>query len=257
MKSIAIAEILSNNKLSDGIFEMIIAVDSIAKEAKAGQFVNVYTGLGENILPRPISISEIDKENGTLTLIYQVVGVGTKCFSDCTAGQEIKVLGPLGNGFTVPEEEASHVVVGGGIGAPPLIELVKALKGEVNVFLGARSKPILIEKFEALGATVHVATDDGSVGFKGNVVELMNKIQPKADFIYSCGPKIMLNFLSQWAKSRGISAQVSMEERMACGIGACVGCAIKIKKEGDSDWQNLKVCKDGPVFMSNEVVWDE
>lgn len=257
MKSIAIAEILSNNKLSDGIFEMIIAAESIAKEAKAGQFVNVYTGLGENILPRPISISEIDKEDGTLTLIYQVVGTGTKCFSDCVTGQEIKVLGPLGNGFSVPTQEGNHVVVGGGIGAPPLIELVKTLKGDVTVFLGARSNPILVEKFEALGAVVHIATDDGSVGFKGNVVELMDKIQPKADFIYSCGPKIMLRFLSQWAEDKGIKAQVSMEERMACGIGACVGCAVKIKKEGESDWQNLKVCKDGPVFMSNEVVWDE
>jgi len=257
MKSITIAEILYNNKLSDGIFEMIIEAAAIAKEAKAGQFVNVYTGLGENILPRPISISEIDKENGTLTLIYQVVGKGTKCFSDCTSGQEIKVLGPLGNGFTIPTGEGSHVVVGGGIGAPPLIELVKALKGDVTVFLGARSTPILVEKFEALGATVHVATDDGSVGFKGNVVQLMDEIQPKADFIYSCGPKIMLKFLSQWAKNKGVAAQVSMEERMACGIGACVGCVIKIKKEGASDWQNLKVCKDGPVFMSNEVVWDE
>lgn len=257
MKSIAIAEILYNNKLSDGIFEMIITAESIAKEATAGQFVNVYTGLGENILPRPISISEIDKENCTLTLIYQVVGKGTKCFSECVAGQEIKVLGPLGNGFTVPTEEGNHVVVGGGIGAPPLIELVKCLKGKVTVFLGARSTPILVEKFEALGATVHVATDDGSVGFKGNVVQLMDKIQPKADFIYSCGPKIMLKYLSQWAKDKGLKAQVSMEERMACGIGACVGCAVKIKKEGENDWQNLKVCKDGPVFMSNEVVWDE
>ncbi|MEA5084695.1 MAG: dihydroorotate dehydrogenase electron transfer subunit [Lachnospiraceae bacterium] len=257
MKSIAIAEILYNNKLSDGIFEMIIAAEAIAKEAKAGQFVNVYTGLGENILPRPISISEIDKNSGTLTLIYQVVGKGTKCFSEFVAGQEIKVLGPLGNGFTIPSEEGNHVVVGGGIGAPPLIELMKALKGTVTVFLGARSNPILVEKFEALGATVHIATDDGNVGFKGNVVQLMDKIQPKADFIYSCGPKIMLKFLSQWAKDKGVNAQVSMEERMACGIGACVGCAVKIKKEGESDWQNLKVCKDGPVFMSNEVVWDE
>lgn len=256
MKTIAIADILSNNKLCDGIYEMIIEATSIAKEAKAGQFVNIYTGLGENILPRPISISEINKEKGTLTLIYQIAGVGTKFFSNFSSGQKIKILGPLGNGFTVPSEAKSHVVVGGGIGAPPLVELVKGLKGDVTVFLGARSVPILVEKFKFLGTKVYVATDDGSVGFKGNVVQLMEEIQPKADFVYACGPQIMLQNLSRWAKNKNIPAQVSMEERMACGIGACVGCAIKIQKEGELDWQNLKVCKDGPVFMSNEVVWD-
>ena len=116
---------------------------------------------------------------------------------------------------------------------------------------------MLTDKFRKLGAEVYIASDDGSIGFKGNVVELMKEIKPEGDMVYSCGPKIMLKFLAQWAKENNIPVQVSMEERMACGIGACVGCAVKIRKKGESDWQNLKVCKDGPVFMGDEVMWDE
>ncbi|MGL4791292.1 MAG: dihydroorotate dehydrogenase electron transfer subunit, partial [Anaerotignaceae bacterium] len=152
------------------------------------------------------------------------------------------------------KEEGNHVLVGGGIGVPPLLELAKQLKGNITVFIGARTAPILIEEFEKI-ATVHVATDDGSVGFKGNIVALMDKINPDVDFIYSCGPNVMLKYLSKWALEKGIDPQVSMEERMACGIGACVGCAIKVKS--GNDWEHKKVCKDGPVFLGSEVIWND
>lgn len=251
------AEIKKNGFFAPGICQMILLAPEIAKEAKAGQFVNLYTGKGEMILPRPISICEIKKEEGVLRLLYQVVGKGTALFSEKLPGEKIKIMGPLGNGFEIKAKDSgAHVVIGGGIGAPPLLELVKRLKGKVTVFLGARSHPILAEEFEAFGAEVHVATDDGSSGFHGNVLELIDKIKPQADEIYACGPKIMLKAVADWASQKGIAAQVSMEERMACGIGACVGCAIKIRKEPEN-WENLKVCKDGPVFLSNEVVWDE
>lgn len=255
MKSFTTAEILSNKEIAENIFEMNILVPEISNEAKPGQFINIYTGLGENILPRPISISEIDKEKGSLTLIYQIAGKGTKVFSSLKENDKVQVLGPLGNGFEISEKEGTYILVGGGIGAPPLVEVAKNLKGRIIVFLGSRSNPILVEKFQFLGAEVNVATDDGSVGFKGNVVELMKEINLNADAIYSCGPKIMLKFLSEWALEKGIDAQVSMEERMACGIGACVGCAVKIKK--DNGFENKKVCKDGPVFKGSEVIWDE
>ncbi len=257
MKIIEYGEIIENSLIAGNAYKMIISLPKISKEAHSGQFVNVYTGLGENVLPRPISISEINASEGTLTLIYQVVGKGTDFFSKCPVGMELKVLGPLGNGFEIKEGIEKHIIVGGGIGVPPLVELVKNLKGEKTVFIGSRTKPILVDRLKELGATVYVATDDGSEGFKGNVVDLMKEVKPTGDMIYSCGPKIMLKFLSFWAMENNIPCQVSMEERMACGIGACVGCAIKIKKEGESDWQNLKVCKDGPVFMGNEVMWDE
>ncbi len=257
MKTIIMAKILKNTKFSEGIYEMELSAPEIAKEAKPGQFVNLYTGKGEMLLPRPISICEIDKKEGTLRLLYQVIGKGTKCFSALTEGHSIKIMGPLGNGFTITQDCCKNVVIGGGIGIPPLLELVKNLEGKVQVFLGAKTNPILVEEFQKLGANVYVATDDGSYGFHGNALELVRRISPTPDMIYACGPKVMLKAVADWAKENKLDAQVSMEERMACGIGACVGCAIKIKKQGTKDWENLKVCKDGPVFWSSEVMWDE
>lgn len=258
MKTIENAEILKNKLFAPNIWEMVIKTPKIVQEAKAGQFVNLYTGRGEYLLPRPISICEIQKEEGTLRLLYQIVGKGTEIFSQKKVGETIQVMGPLGNGFDLKQETCgAHVVIGGGIGAPPLLELVKGLQGKVYIFLGARSHPVLIEEFERLGAEVHVATEDGSFGFQGNVLELIHVVEPHADEIYACGPKVMLKNVAVWAAERGIVAQVSMEERMACGIGACVGCAVKIQKKDQSDWEHLKVCKDGPVFLSNEVIWDE
>lgn len=258
MKKVLMASILKNSLLIDNIYEMIISAKEIANEAKAGQFVQLYTGQSDMLLPRPISICEIDRNQGTLRLIYQNVGKGTAFFSNLKVDDEIKVMGPLGNGFTIDNGTyANHVVVGGGIGVPPLLQLAKELKGNVSVFIGARSNPILVKEFEELGAKVYVATDDGSVGFKGNAVELVKSISPDMDVIYSCGPKIMLKFVAKLAQEHNIKSQVSMEERMACGIGACVGCAIKIKNTNDGNWTHLKVCKDGPVFFGDEVIWDE
>ena len=257
MKKILKAEILKNESISSSIFEMIISAGEIASETKAGQFINLYTGLGEALLPRPISICEIDHENKTLRLIYQVVGKGTNVFSDLKQGEFIKVLGPLGNGFTVDKDIFNHVVIGGGIGVPPLLQLVKELNGKKSVFLGARSSHILVDEFKKYGADVYLASDDGSEGFHGNVLELVKEIKPDVDKIYACGPKIMLKYVSEYSNSLDIKGQISMEERMACGIGACVGCAVKIKKDENTDFENLKVCKDGPVFLSNEVIWDD
>jgi len=255
MKHIEMAEILSNDKLTEDILSMELYCPQIVSEAAAGQFVEVYTGLGEMILPRPISISEIDKEKGTLTLVYQVVGKGSDYFSQCPVGDMLKVMGPCGNGFDIRKDITENILVGGGIGIAPLVELCKHLKGKISVFIGARSNPVLADKFKNLGCIVYVSSDDGSVGFKGNVVELMNEVMPEGDIIYTCGPKIMLKNTAKWGAEHNLPVQVSMEERMACGIGACVGCVVKIKK--GNDWENLKVCKDGPVFMGDEVMWDE
>ena len=256
MKHIEMAEILSNDNLTDDILSMELLCPEIAKEAVSGQFVEVYTGLSDMILPRPISISEIDKEKGTITLVYQVVGKGSDYFSQCPVGDTLKVMGPCGNGFEIRNDFTESILVGGGIGTAPLVELSKHLKGKISVFIGSRTEPVLIDKFKNLGCNVYVSTDDGSAGFKGNVVELMNSVMPKGDIIYTCGPKIMLKNVAKWGAEYDLPVQVSMEERMACGIGACVGCVVKIKKN-HGEWENLKVCKDGPVFMGDEVMWDE
>ncbi len=256
MKHIMQGDILHNKELVQGIYEMIILAPEIAKEACPGQFINLYTGKGEMILPRPISICEIDKADGTLRLLYQAVGKGTSYFSTLQSGETIKILGPLGNGFTMNQCQNS-VVIGGGIGVPPLLELVKQLKGSVQVFIGAKTTPILEKEFQELGAEVFVATEDGGYGLHGNVMDYIRKVAPNPDAIFACGPKGLLRAISDWAEEKGIDAQVSMEERMACGIGACVGCTVKIRKKNAVDWENLKVCKDGPVFLSSEVIWDE
>ncbi len=252
MKSVEMAKVVSSKNITANIYDLVLECPKISSQAVPGQFVEVYTGRRDLLLARPISICEIMEDK--LRLVYQVVGKGTEIFSKLTSGDEIKLLGPCGNGYNLKHNKTS-LLVGGGIGIPPLLETAKQLGGKVTVVLAARNKDllVLVDEFKALGATVYTATDDGSAGFKGNAVELLRQENLSADVVYSCGPKIMLKFLTEYAIEKDIECQVSMEERMACGIGACVGCVVKIKK-GD-DWEHKKVCKDGPVFEGREVVW--
>lgn len=257
MREIRKVVVLENQLIAPGMYSMTLDAKEIATQAKPGQFVNLYCKGESNLLPRPISICEINKIEGTINLVYAVVGKGTNEFSHIQEGESIEVLGPLGNGFMIDNSKRKNIVIGGGVGAPPLLELIKHLKGEIDVYLGFRSIPILIEDFEGYGAKVHIATEDGSVGFKGNILELLKKNNSGGDIIFSCGPKPMLRAVAGWAKNNAIPMQVSLEERMACGIGACVGCVCKINDKNEKDWQHKKVCKDGPVFWSDEVIWDE
>lgn len=247
------AEIISNVEIADNVYRMVIRQEEIAVNAKAGQFINVYCKAESRILPRPISICEVDRDKGLVTIVYMIVGMGTKEFSDLDSGDRIEVLGPLGNGFKIKECDES-IIVGGGVGAPPLLELVKNLPGKKKVFLGFRSGSFLTKEFEKY-AEVHVATDDGSVGEKGNVVQLMEKVGAKGSMIYSCGPKPMLAAVKDMAERLEVDAQISLEERMGCGIGACVGCICKIKADNELGYVHKKVCKDGPVFDAKEVIF--
>ena len=255
MKKIHECKILTHKEIAPCIFMMEVLSDTIVNNASAGQFINIYLDRGERLLPRPISICEINKEKGSFKLVYAVMGKGTAEIAKLKEGDFLRTLGPLGNGFKIDDRIKRHIVIGGGIGTPPLVELVKQLKGKVDVFLGFAKNPILEQTFKELGATVYVASEDGSAGKKGNVIDLLNEINPQGEMIYSCGPKGMLRAVELWGRERGIKTQVSLEERMACGIGACVGCTCKTKKSADEDWQNRKVCKDGPVFPGEEVIW--
>lgn len=255
MKQVHKVKIISNTEISHGIYKINLLSKEIAENAKPGQFVNIYTNNPGSLLARPISISQINKEKNILTLIYELVGKGTKSLSEMKENEELKILGPLGNGFTISEEEENHILIGGGIGTPPLVELAKQLKGNIEVYLGFRSKPILIKEFEKYAKKVYIATEDGSVGIKGNVMDILKEKDIKADMIYSCGPKPMLKAVSKYAAEKGIKAQISMEERMACGIGACVACTCKTKNK--EEVVNKKICKDGPVFYSSEVIWND
>ena len=251
------AAIVSQEQLADGIFSMWIRTKA-AREAKPGQFISVYTNDGSKLLPRPISICEIDKENGRLRVVYRVTGenTGTEQFSQMKAGDTIPVIGPLGNGFPFEKAEGKKVfLMGGGIGVPPILELAKQMQCEKKqIVVGYRdAHTFLKEEFEASGE-LYISTEDGSVGTKGNVMDAIRENALEADIIYACGPTPMLRAIKNFAEEHGIECYISLEERMACGIGACLACVCKSKKKDHhSNVHNKRICKDGPVFLATEV----
>nr|WP_278461698.1 dihydroorotate dehydrogenase electron transfer subunit [Mediterraneibacter faecis] len=251
------AVVHSQKQLADGIYSMWINTEA-AKDAKPGQFISMYTIDGSKLLPRPISICEIDKENGRLRVVYRVTGpkTGTEEFSKLKAGDIIPVIGPLGNGFPYEKAEGKKVfLMGGGIGVPPILELAKQMDCEKKqIVVGYRdAQTFLKEEFEQSGE-LYISTEDGSVGTKGNVMDAIRENALEADMIYACGPTPMLRAIKQYAEENGIECYISLEERMACGIGACLACVCKSKeKDAHSNVNNKRICKDGPVFLSTEV----
>lgn len=244
-------KVISQVSLASDIYSIILSTDKIAKEAKAGQFVSVYCNDKTSLLPRPISICEIDKERGTLRLVYRVVGKGTNEFSKLKSGDTVEILGPLGNGFTLRDKKA--ILIGGGIGIPPMLELAKELNCEKQIVLGYRDEIFLTNELEEVGK-VYIASEDGKHGIKGNVIDVINQYDLDADVIYACGPTPMLRAIKEYGLKNRIETQISLEERMACGIGACLGCVCKSKeKDEHTNVNNKRVCKDGPVFFAEEV----
>ena len=247
------AKILSQNKIADGIYSMWIET-SAAKEAKPGQFIDVYVNDDSKLLPRPISICEV--KDDSLRIVYRVVGGGTKIMSTYQEGDEIQIIGPLGNGFDMRDGKA--ILVGGGIGIPPMVELAKNLSekiGKENAIsvMGYRDELFLTDELEQF-STVVIATEDGSTGTRGTVIDALNENGVGGDVLYACGPIPMLKALKDWANEKDIECQISLEERMACGIGACLACVCKTKeKDEHSNVCNKRICKDGPVFDANEI----
>ncbi len=245
------AEIIEQERLADGIYSMRLSVGEIASCARAGQFLSVYSKDGSRLLPRPISICEIDRERSEIRLVYRVAGKGTAEFSGMDAGMQLKVVGPLGNGF--PKKDKKAFLIGGGIGIPPMLQLAKELDCEKRIVLGFRDELFLTEEFEKLGK-VYLATEDGSAGTKGNVLDAIREHGLTADVMYACGPVPMLKALRAYAAEHGIECWISMEERMACGIGACLACVCKSReKDPHTNVNNKRVCKEGPVFPAEEV----
>lgn len=247
------AVIVSQKCIGTDVYDMVLSFPKGAKEAKPGQFIAMYCEDGTKLLPRPISICGIDAEKGTLRVVYRIAGEGTRLFSEMKEGDSLEVLGPLGNGFTMKEEKA--IIVGGGIGIPPMLELAKQLSCEKTVVLGYRDELFLKDEFEAY-ADVVVATEDGSCGTKGTVIDAIKEAGVDGKVIYACGPMPMLKALAEYAEAHDMEAQISLEERMACGIGACLGCICKTKKKDHhTNVNNQRICKDGPVFDAKEVVF--
>lgn len=282
-----IAVVVDQNALGSGIYDLTLKTTNIAKAAKAGQFVSVYSNDKSKLLPRPISLCGIDRDEDTIRLVYRVTGenTGTEEFSKLVMGDRIRILGPLGNGFTV-EPGKKAFLIGGGIGVPPMLQLSKDInsgvvqttgavdtntqeKGQteekqinghgkkicdMNIIMGYRDEnTFLLDEFKEQ-ADSFVATEDGSVGTKGNVIDAIKENGLEADVIYACGPMPMLRALKAYAMEHDMECYVSMEERMACGIGACLACVCKTKdKDAHSNVNNKRICKEGPVFNAKEV----
>lgn len=252
MKRKETAVVISQECLAPGIYSMWLET-GISDEAGPGQFVSLYSRDGSRLLPRPISLCEIEKNK--VHLVYRVAGAGTAEFATMKEGDAIEILGPLGNGFPLEEAEGKRVfLIGGGIGVPPMLELAKRISGEKTLVMGYRdSRMFLKEELEKTGS-LFVATEDGSFGVKGNVLDAVRENGLSADLIFACGPAPMLQAVKEYAKEQGIPAWISMEERMACGIGACLGCVCGSREvDAHSHVRNKRICKDGPVFLAEEV----
>lgn len=249
--------VVSQEMISNGIFDLRVKTPAAAA-CVPGQFVGVFPPSDARILMRPISICEADAEGQILRMVYRVAGGGTEAVSKLSAGDEIKLLSVLGNGFPLDAAENKKVAVfGGGIGIPPMLYTSRLLQGiskETEIYLGYRSSDTFLSKeFEPFG-TVNVVSEDGSVGYRGNVLDAIRERDYKPEVIFACGPMPMLRAIKKYAEEIGAVAYISLEERMACGVGACLGCVCKtVNKDAHSHVNNTRICTEGPVFDAREV----
>ena len=231
--------------------QMVLSVPAIASQAKPGQFVHVKISDGSLLLRRPLSIADADSIQGTLTLIYRIVGTGTAKLAELGPGEEINCMGPLGRGFALLGERP--LLIGGGMGTAPLLFLCRELCPKPSqVLMGARTIADMFwpDLFRQVCDEVHIATDDGSLGYRGTTVDLLKDMLTESgvDAIYACGPAVMMKEAAKLAKKAGVPCQVSLEEHMACGVGACLSCTC-----AGTDGKRRKICADGPVFLAEEV----
>ncbi|MFH0855618.1 MAG: dihydroorotate dehydrogenase electron transfer subunit [Candidatus Omnitrophota bacterium] len=259
------ARILSQTRIKGNYWHSELLAPRIAKNALPGQFINIRVSDNfDPFLRRPISIHGVSATS--VRIFYEVVGKATEALAQKKAGESLDIIGPLGNGFDFGKRMAGNekqVLVAGGMGVAPLMFAAQRLmenekrktKGRVIVLIGARRKDDLLcaNDFKKLGCDVRIATDDGSNGFKGRVSDLLEHLLSAIDYrlsaVYACGPKPMLQAVADISNEYGLAAQLSLEEHMSCGIGACLGCVVKTKA-------GLKrVCKEGPVFLAKDLAW--
>lgn len=246
--------VVSQKQIAAQIYDLWLETE-LAEEAHAGQFVAVYPHNAATLLPRPISICETDRDRGRMRLVYRVAGQGTAEFSTCKPGDTLEVLGVLGNGFPIEKAAGRKVfLMGGGIGIPPMLELAKELDAEKSILLGYRDQDLFLQEDLGQYGQVYIATEDGSVGVQGNVMDIIKVNELQADMIMACGPMPMLRAIRRYAGEQGIEAYISLEERMACGVGACLGCVCRTKEvDHHSHVNNARICTDGPVFEAGDV----
>ena len=255
------AKLLKKEELTPGIFKFSVQADEIVNTAKPGNFIEIRVNDDiEPFLRRPISIYNMEKEKGILEFIFQVKGKGTTILSKRNEGELIDIVGPLGFGTFKYSSYENLAVIGGGIGVFPLYELAKNAKNEnknVNTYLGFRNKDLVVleDEFKQVSTQLTITTDDGSYSQKGFAIDFLKKdIEAgKIDSIYACGPLPMLRAVRELALEKNIPCQISLEERMACGLGVCLGCAVKTAKSSKEAPEYWHVCKAGPVFQAKDV----
>lgn len=251
------AVVLSQNCIATDVYDMWIRTE-LAKDAVPGQFICLYPKNESTLLPRPISICEVDEKKETLRIVYRLAGKGTREFATYKEGDTVDILGTLGNGFPLEaakEENVKNIfLIGGGIGIPPMLQLAKDLSVKTDILVGYRTNELFLEEDLKKYGNVFVATEDGTAGTKGNVMDAIKKEGLQADLIYACGPMPMLRAIKAYAEEHNIKAYISLEEKMACGVGACLGCVCKTKEvDHHSHVYNTRICTDGPVFEAGEV----
>ena len=252
---VAQCPLIEKRLLREDLYDFTVRCPEIAHAAKPGQFIMVRCG--DFTLRRPISICDADGDR--LRFVFEVRGAGTAWLAERNIGEELDILGPQGNGFDIGDTSRPAVFVGGGIGIFPLLHAGKPFNANATVLLGFRTASLMamVEDFQQAGADVRIATDDGTAGYHGLVTELLavRCAEGPVATIFACGPKPMLKATATEAEKRNISCQLSLEQRMACGVGACLGCAQKILRSDGTEYF-AHVCSDGPVFDARVVVWN-
>jgi dihydroorotate dehydrogenase electron transfer subunit len=251
------AKIIANHRLNGNVWHLEFESGMIARQAIPGQFVNIRVSASlAPLLRRPISIH--GAAGSKVKLIYEVIGRGTQVLAERKPGELLDIIGPLGKGFDykplAKSGKCKNILIAGGMGVAPLVFLAERIKlSRPLVLIGAKTKKQILcaQKFKALGCTLKLATDDGSLGFKGKITDLLKIVlkQTQTQALFSCGPRPMLKQVEQIARLNNIASQLSLEEHMACGIGACLGCVVST----ESGYK--RVCKDGPVFPGKELIW--
>lgn len=261
MSEFLLAELVKKEQLKPDIYKFSVKAPSIVETAKPGNFIEIrVTDQTEPFLRRPISIYNLDRENGILEFIFQVKGKGTDILAKREVGSQIDIIGPVGYGTFQYADYEKIAIIGGGIGVFPLYELAKCAKAEnkeVTTYLGFRSKDFVVleEEFKKVSNQLILTTDDGSYAEKGFAINYLEKdIEAgKIDSIYACGPLPMLRAVQKLGLEKEIPCQVSLEEKMACGLGVCLGCAVKTAKSPKDAPEYWHVCKAGPVFQAKDV----
>ena len=264
MANQVLAKIIANQQLNSQDYRLIVSAPQITEQAQPGQFLHLQCGDGLTpLLRRPFGIHSYDRDRGELAVLYRVVGKGTEQLLKRRPGQEIDMLGPLGNGFDLTNPAAKVVLVAGGIGIAPLLPLAEELielDKEVLLLLGAANELELLclAEIERLPLQLKVATIDGSLGYQGYVTEMLAELlTDNYGQVFACGPEAMLAAVQEITLKAGVEAQLSLEKRMGCGTGACLSCVCKVKVQQESGFEYQRVCSEGPVFKADEVIFDE